>query len=162
MITISEMTKDDFEEFWPTFKAIAETEETYAFDPAITYEAAYTLWCEVPQHTYAAKENGVLLGSCYLKPNAAGPGGHVCNSGFMVCEAARGKGVATALCKHAQAEARRIGYTAMQFNMVVAANTVAVNLWKSLGFAVIGRVPGGYHHKTLGVVDLLIMHKDLA
>nr|WP_258545072.1 hypothetical protein [Micromonospora provocatoris] len=35
--------------------------------------------------------------------------------------------------------ARADGYRAMQFNAVVATNTRAVELWRSLGFEVIGR-----------------------
>ena len=38
-----------------------------------------------------AEEDGELLGSYYLKANAAGPGAHVGNCGYMVCEQARGR-----------------------------------------------------------------------
>jgi len=57
--------------------------------------------------------------------------------------------------------ARADGYRAMQFNAVVATNTRAVELWRSLGFEVIGRVPEGFRHPTRGYVDLLVMHRRL-
>lgn len=158
---ITPITQDDFALFWPTFKAIAQARETYAFDPDIGFDDAYALWCELPQFTYVAKEDGVVLGSYYLKPNAAGPGDHVCNCGYMVAPEARGKGVARALCLHSQKLAIEAGYLAMQFNAVVSTNEAAIGLWQSLGFAIIGTVPNGYRHARLGLVDTHIMHKAL-
>ena len=58
-------------------------------------------------------------------------------------------------------EARRLGFTAMQFNFVVSTNTVAVNLWKSIGFEVIGTIPNGFNHSREGLVDALIMYQKL-
>lgn len=49
----------------------------------------------------------------------------------------------------------------MQFNAVVATNERARRLWESLGFAVVGRVPGAFRHATAGDVDLLVMHRWL-
>ena len=92
-----------------------------------------------PLHTLVAEEDGVLLGSYFLKPNAAGPGGHVCNCGYMVAEAARGKGVARLMCEHSQRLALDSGFLAMQFNSVVASNEVAVALWRKLGYEQVGR-----------------------
>jgi len=59
------------------------------------------------------------------------------------------------------ARARAQGFTAMQFNFVIASNTHAIALWQSLGFAVIGRQPAAFTHPRLGLVDALIMHRVL-
>ncbi|MDI9648876.1 GNAT family N-acetyltransferase, partial [Burkholderia cenocepacia] len=90
MITIRPMTDDDFARFWPTYRAIVAAQETYAFDPESTPEAARALWLDAPLCTWIAEEDGVVLGSYYLKANAAGPAKHVSNCGYMVNEAARG------------------------------------------------------------------------
>ena len=158
---ITPITRDDFRAFWPTFKAIVEAQETYAFDPNMDFDTAWRLWCELPQFTFVVKQDGELLGSYYLKPNAAGPGDHVCNCGYMVTPQARGKGVARAMCEHSQRVAIEAGYLAMQFNAVVATNEVAIRLWQSLGFEIIGTVPGGYRHRELGLVNTRIMYKRL-
>ncbi|WP_033727503.1 GNAT family N-acetyltransferase [Pseudomonas cremoricolorata] len=161
-MNIRPMTAEDFERFWPTFQAVVQAQETYAYDPALSFEQARQLWLEVPMHTLVAEADGELLGSYYLKANAAGPGSHVGNCGYMVCHAARGRGVARAMCEHSQKLARQQGMLAMQFNSVVASNEVAVALWQALGFETVGRLPKAYRHARLGLVDCLVMYKWLA
>ena len=58
-------------------------------------------------------------------------------------------------------EARRLGYHAMQYNFVVSTNTAAVDLWKKLGFEVVGRLPQAFRHPRLGLVDALLMYRLL-
>ncbi|MBX8615322.1 GNAT family N-acetyltransferase [Pseudomonas capsici] len=161
MIQIRPMTRDDFDIFWPTFQAVVVAQETYAYDPALTREQARALWMELPLHTLVAEEDGQLLGSYCLKANAAGPGSHVSNCGYMVTEAARGRGVARLMCEHSQQLARESGFLAMQFNSVVSTNEAAVALWSKLGFATVGRLPRAYRHRQLGLVDCLVMFKWL-
>jgi ribosomal protein S18 acetylase RimI-like enzyme len=43
----------------------------------------------------------------------------------------------------------------------VSTNTRAVELWKSLGFTIVGTVPEAFRHLRLGLVDLHIMHRRL-
>ena len=50
----------------------------------------------------------------------------------------------------------------MQFNFVISTNTRAVRLWESLGFAIVGRLPGAFLHPTDGYVDALVMYQTLA
>ena len=75
--------------------------------------------------------------------------------------AARGKGVASALCTHSQEIARELGYAAMQFNFVAATNTGAVRLWQKLGFEIVGTLPGAFRHPDQGYVDAFVMYKWL-
>jgi GNAT superfamily N-acetyltransferase len=158
---IRPMTPADFESFWPVFSDIIQAQETYAFDPDMTSEMAYELWCELPLKTFVAEKGGEILGSYYIKANGMGPGSHVCNCGYMVSPAARGQGVARLMCEHSQQVALDAGFRAMQFNSVVSTNEVAVTLWKKLGFDIIGTIPQGYNHKRLGYVDCFIMYKGL-
>ncbi len=162
MIQIRPMTANDFQRFWPTFQAVVQAQETYAYAPDLSYEQALDLWLECPLHTLVAEEDGVLLGSYYLKANAAGPGSHVSNCGYMVTAQARGRGVARQMCEHSQQLALDSGFSAMQFNCVVSTNDVAVALWQKLGFDIVGRLPRAYRHARHGLVDCLVMYKWLA
>src|SRR5713226_508180 len=80
------------------------------------------------------------------------PPGHA-----MVAGEARCKGVGTALCRYALDWAREHGYAGMQFNAVVETNVTAVEIYKRLGFTVIGTVPGAFEHPVQGRVGLHIM-----
>ena len=57
-------------------------------------------------------------------------------------------------------EAKKLGYKAMQFNMVVSTNERAIRLWSRLGFEIIGEVPEAIR---LGedYVSVFIMHRLL-
>ena len=152
----------DFDRIWPFFSAIVAAGDTYAYPRDITRNDGYRLWMTVPRRTFVAERGSTVLDSYTLKANQPGPGRHVCNCGYMVSEAARGQGVATRMCEHSQQIARELGYKAMQFNFVAGTNTRAVRLWETLGFAVVGRLPGAFEHPALGYVDALIMYKWLA
>ena len=160
-MNIRPLTEADFDQVWPIILEVVQAQETYAFDPEMDRDAAWRLWAELPTATYVAEQDGQILGSYYLKPNAAGPGDHVCNCGYMVASAARGQGVAGRLCNHSLQTARELSFQAMQFNSVVASNTVAVTLWQKHGFQIIGTLPRAYRHRTLGLVDCYIMHREL-
>ncbi len=159
---IREATADDFDAIWPIFHEVAAAGETYGYDPETSKEQAYSLWMEYPRKTYLVEEDGVVLGTYYIKTNNGGPGSHVCNCGYMVSSAARGRGLATMMCEHSQQQALTLGYKAMQFNFVAASNEGAVALWTKLGFETVGRLPRAFQHLSKGFVDALVMFKWLA
>lgn len=158
---LREIREGDFELFWPTFESIISERETYAFDPEMSFDEAYQLWCKSPLKTYVWEEYDQILGSYYIKPNALGPSSHICNCGYMVSERARGKGLARKMCEHSQHVALKLCFRAMQFNSVVSTNTVAVELWRKLGFKIIGTIPDAYLLKGKAYVDSYIMYKSL-
>jgi RimJ/RimL family protein N-acetyltransferase len=157
-----EITKTDFESFWATFSNVINAQQTYAFDPDMTFEQAYDLWCKTPLKSYVFIEHGIILGSYYIKPNGMGPSNHICNCGYMVAKEARGKGIARKMCEHSQQLAIELGFKAMQFNSVVCTNEIAIKLWQKLGFDIIGTIPKAYRHAEQGYVDSHVMYKWLA
>jgi L-amino acid N-acyltransferase YncA len=108
-----------------------------------------------------ADVEGRVAAVAAIRPNRTGRAGHVANASFIVCPQHRGKGLGRAMGEHAIEAARKDGYKAMQYNFVVSVNTVAVSLWKSLGFSVVGILPKGFQHATKGEVDVFIMHRFL-
>jgi len=147
---------------WRVLEPVFRTGETYAFAPDIAEAQARHAWVELPEAAFVALDDGgQVLGTYYLKPNQPALGAHVCNCGYVVAGPARGRGIASAMCEHSQAEARARGFRAMQYNLVVATNQGAIRLWKKHGFAVIGVLPGAFRHARLGYVDALVMYKSL-
>jgi ribosomal protein S18 acetylase RimI-like enzyme len=162
MISIRPFESNDWSLLWPVLRAVFAAGDTYAFSPDSTEAEIYKAWIELPQATFVAvSDTGAMIGTYMLKPNQPGLGSHVCNCGYIVAEAARGQGVATLLCEHSQDEARSRGFRAMQFNLVVSTNQVAVRLWQRLGFTIVGTLPGAFNHSSRGYVDAYVMHKSL-
>ncbi len=153
----------DWPAVWAVLEPVFRAGETFPHDPAIDGDAARRAWVEDVAATVVATDaDGAIVGTYYLRPNQPCLGAHVANAGYVVAEAARGRGVGHALCRHSQEEARRRGFTAMQFNLVVSTNTAGVAAWSRNGFATIGRLPGAFRHPRLGEVEALVMFKTLA
>lgn len=162
MITINSFQKGDWPIVWKIIVPVFRAGETYTFSPATTEVEAHKAWIETSDKVYVAKDkHNNILGTYYLKPNQPGLGSHVCNCGYIVSENARGKGIAAKMCEHSQAEAKRLGFLAMQFNCVVSTNEVAIRLWQKLGYKLVGTLPRAYKHKRLGFVDAFVMYKWL-
>ncbi|MDI3262330.1 MAG: GNAT family N-acetyltransferase [Fulvimonas sp.] len=160
-LNIRAIDAKDFDLAWPVFREVIAGGDTYSFPPDMDFAAARAAWTTPPARTYIAERDGTVLGCYVLKPNQPGLGDHVANAGYMVAAAARGQGIASAMCLHSMDEARRAGFTAMQFNFVVATNTKAVALWQRHGFAIVGRVPGAFRHAVHGPTDVYVMHRYL-
>ena len=163
MLSIRRFTESDWASLLPILKATFQSGDTYAYAPDTTDEEIHRFWIEAPQVTYVATAgNDEVVGTYKLKPNQPGLGSHVCNCSYVVSPDARGKGIARILCEHSQIEAQALGYLAMQFNLVVSTNEVAVRLWQKLGFGMVGTLPGAFRHSKLGFVDAYVMYKRLA
>jgi ribosomal protein S18 acetylase RimI-like enzyme len=161
MLSIRKAEEQDRDAVWKILHAVVAGGDAFAFDPGITRERALEVWFQPAATTYVAESDGRVVGSYLLKPNQPGHGSHVANAAYMVSPTARGLGVGRAMGEHSLTEARRLGYRAMQFNLVVATNEPAVALWKSLGFTIVGTLPGAFHHRSLGYVDAYVMYRLL-
>ncbi|AQA00828.1 GNAT family N-acetyltransferase [Sphingopyxis sp. QXT-31] len=146
---------------WAIIGPVIGAGETYTLARDMSEAEALAYWFGADKAVFVAEEGGVVLGTYYLRANQAGGGAHVANCGYMTGAAATGRGVAQAMALHSFDEAKARGFRAMQFNFVVASNERAVRLWESLGFAVVGRLPGAFEHPALGFVDALVMVRTL-
>lgn len=80
----------------------------------------------------------------------------------MTIPAARGQGVGTAMGRAYLDIARELGYRYSVFNLVFANNLASIQIWKNLGFQIIGRVPAAARlENSKELVDALIFGKDL-
>jgi len=160
-VTLREIGADEFACVWPIFQSVIAGGDTYSYAPDTRFEYARDAWTTPPSRCFVAERGSDVLGAYLLKPNQAGLGNHVANAGYMVSPAARGQGIASAMCEHSMEQARCAGFTAMQFNFVVSTNTVAVRLWQRHGFQIVGQVPGAFRHAVHGPTDVYVMHREL-
>lgn len=159
MIKIRKTKDTDFEDVWDIFHQVVKRGDTFAFDPNTNKEDCRTLWMSPSVHTYVAEVQDKILGTYILRENQPGLGAHVANAAYMVHPDARGQGIGKTLGNHSIKQARKLGFSAIQFNFVVSTNIVAIQLWLKLGFKIVGTVPKAFNHRKLGLVDIYIMHR---
>lgn len=160
---IREYCDSDWDTFWPIFSEVVNAQESFVYDPGWSSEQARQVWVDDPPgRTVVATDDEGLLGSATMGPNRPGPGAHIATASFMVGSAARGRGVGRALGEYVVTWAREQGYAGIQFNAVVETNEAAVRLWRSLGFEIVGTVPGAFAHPRHGRVGLHVMYLGFA
>lgn len=161
MVSIRKAIDSDKRAVWPIIKSVINGGDTYVLDPESPEDEMMAYWFSPEKHVYVAEDDGDILGTYWIKANQPGLGSHVGNGAYMVSHDAKGKGVGRKMAEHSIEEARRLGFHSIQFNFVVKSNEVAVNLWKSVGFEVIGEVPDAFNHKQNGLTNALIMYRKL-
>lgn len=154
-------TPADAAAIWSIIEPVIRAGETLTLGRDMPKADALAYWFGADKEAFVAEEGGVVLGTYYLRANQTGGGAHVANAGYVTGTAATGRGVARAMGLHSIDHARARGFRAMQFNFVVSANVRAVGLWQSLGFEVVGRLPGAFEHPAEGFVDALVMFRAL-
>ena len=158
---IRKATPKDKDAILAFVEPILRAGDTYAIDPTLTRDQIADYWLGPDKVTLVAEEDGNVVGTYYIRTNQAGGGAHVCNCGYMVALNASGRGIARKMCEESLIRAKNLGYRAMQFNFVIASNAAAVHLWPTLGFEIVGRLPGAFMHPTLGETDALVMYRKL-
>lgn len=153
-------TAGDFDAMWAIFRVAIATEDALPF--ADTFEASTfrSHWFG-SQPAYVALLEGRVAGMYKMGANFPDLGAHMASATYVVDPTVQGRGIGRALVEHSLDRARAEGFLAMQFNYVVSTNTPAVALYRKLGFAVVGTLPEAFRHRTLGLVDVFVMHRFL-
>ena len=158
-IVVRGATVEDWPQIWPIYHAIVSAGETYAFPEGSEDEARATWMERPPGRTVVAVDDARVVGTAKYGPNRPGRGAHVATASFMVAPAEHGRGIGRMLGRYVVDAVRAEGYRGMQFNAVVEVNEPAVHLWQTLGFEIVGTVPGAFHHAARGYVGLHVMYR---
>ncbi len=92
-------------------------------------------------------DTGDVCGLYILHPNNIGRCGHICNASYAVSREYRGLHIGEKLVSDCLIQGRRLGFTILQFNAVVASNIHARHLYERLGFILLGTIPKGFRMK---------------
>lgn len=160
--TVRAQTEDDWPALWRVLEPVFRAGETYPLPCDVSEADAKTYWIKTDGYNGVAfGDAGAILGAYYLRPDQGGPGDHVCNAGYVIAEAARGRGLASELCLQSQDKARAMGFRAMKFNLVVANNVAAIRAWTKSGMKIIGTTPGAFQMPDGAFADAHIMYRAL-
>ncbi len=161
LVTIRPATPADADAIWDILQPVIKAAQTYPLPHDMDRDAALAYWLSPAHQIFVAILDDQIAGTYYLRPNNLGGGAHIANCGYISAKNFRGKGVARAMCAHSLDRAKADGFKAMQFNFVIASNKSAVGLWSSMGFETLCRLPKVFKHPKEGLVDALVMFKEL-
>lgn len=161
MIQIRTAEPTDRDYIWQIIHKVIARGDTYVFDPESSREQMLSYWCGEDKHTYVATIDEKLVGTFIITDNFPDLGSHVANASYMTLPSAFGKGIGRSMGEFSLNEAKRLGYRAMQFNIVAKTNDRAIRLWQKLGFEIKGVIPEAFNHRELGYVDACIMWRML-
>ena len=153
--------ESDHAEIWKILEPVVRAGETYTLPRDLSESDALAYWFQPSHEDFLAEDGGKILGTYFLQANQHGGGSHVANCGYVTAPWATGRGVARAMCSHSLEHAKSRGFRAMQFNFVVSTNERALRLWLSLGFRIVGCLPGAFLHPSAGFVDAFILFRSL-
>ncbi len=159
---IEEIYSNQFDLVWPIFKEVVAKADNYPYPPDLDFEAARDLWFASGARVYAAYLGDEIVATRYMVPNKVGLGSHVANTGMMVDGKYRGQGIGKTMMQFAIDEAKRLGYRALQLNLVVTRNQASIKICQQFGFEIIGILPGAFYYKQQEYVDAYVMYKSLA
>ena len=161
MLEIRKSSAEDKDQIGDILHAIVKKGDAFAYAPSSSKEELINYWFASKKRTYSAIQDGRIVGTFFMQDNQPGLGSHIVNAGYATLPNSYGKGVGRAMALFSLEEARRLGYKAMQFNIVVKTNERAVRLWQEIGFKIIGEIPEAFQHSTLGLVNAYIMYQKL-
>ena len=160
-LQVRSVADEDRQCLLPILREAMSCAHSYPYDPMSNDEELLKIWLAPTHRVYIGLIESRIAGTFYIRPNQPCLGAHICNAGFIVSSNFSGRGVGTTLGKYALKQAKKLGYKAMQFNLVVVSNVVSIRIWKNLGFRVIGTIPEAFNHPQKGLIDAHIMHKKL-
>jgi GNAT superfamily N-acetyltransferase len=139
-IDIREATPEDHDALFDAFTVIVASKEGFPQAPPLSRPDFDDYWIDHSSAVFLAMSGEAVAGAYYVKPNFVGRAAHIANAGYFVLQPYRGRGLGRALVEHSLAEASRLGFDALQFNLVFESNR-ARSMYEGLGFRQIGRIP---------------------
>jgi GNAT superfamily N-acetyltransferase len=133
-------TPADHDALFGAYGQIVDAGDGFPHAPPLSREDFDEYWIAHTAAVWIVLAEGALIAAYYIRPNFVGRAAHIANAGYFVLGPHRGRGLGRKLVEHSLQEARRLGFDAMQFNLVFASNP-ARHMYRDLGFVEVGRLP---------------------
>ena len=160
MEEIREYNSDDLNQIITIWNEIVEAGNAFPQDTPLNKDEAEVFF-EEQSFTGVFEIDDTILGVYILHPNNVGRCGHIANASYAVKNGQRGKRIGERLVLHSIEAARKHGFRILQFNAVTATNVGALHLYKKLGFAQLGKIPGGFFSKDNKYIDIIPHYIEL-
>jgi GNAT superfamily N-acetyltransferase len=139
-IVIGPLDAGEHQALFAIFDDVVARGDGYPQAPPLTRAVFDSTWVTSVTLSVVARVAGAVVGAYYLKPNFPGRAAHIANAGYVVDSAHRRHGIGRLLVEDSLWRAPRLGFDAIQFNLVFSTNP-ARSLYEELGWQQIGRLP---------------------
>lgn len=151
----------DADKIWEIIHEVISLGDTWVFDPNSSKEKMLDYWFSEDKFSFVYEVDDSIAGIFFFKANQPDLGSHVANAGYMVKKEFRGQGIAEKMCRFSLEEAKKEGFLAMQFNLVLSTNKGAIKVWEKCGFQIIGTSPKAFRSINGEFIDTHIMYQWL-
>jgi DNA-binding MarR family transcriptional regulator/L-amino acid N-acyltransferase YncA len=153
-------TKDE-KQLYQIFQEVVESGSQFPYESSSIEEFHRQFFTSTGKVYVCHSLDGLVVGGFYLKINYSGRSNHIANAAYMIHHAYRGKGIGSLLVKASLHLAKSLGLHAMQFNMVLSRNKLAIKLYERLGFNIVGTIPKAVRNPDGSFQDGYVMHRTL-
>ena len=159
--TLDLFNKKDEKGLYEIFKEVVDSGSQFPYECSSIKEFHRQFFSPQGKVYVCRLIKGEVIGGFYLKANYSGRSSHIANAGYMIRHTYRGKGVGSLLIKASLHFAKDLGFHAMQFNMVLSQNMLAVKLYERLGFNIVGTIPQAVRNPDGSFQDGYVMYRQL-
>lgn len=161
-ITLTSFKQEDEHHLYDIFKDIVDSGVEFHYESSSIQEFYCQFFSPKSQVYVCRSLEGEVIGGFYIRPNLSGRCNHIANAAYMIKNTYRRRGIGTLLVKASLEIAKNIGFQAMQFNMVLSQNVIAIRLYLRLGFKVIGIIPQAIRNSDKSYQDGYIFFRTLS
>lgn len=160
-IIVRPFEKEDEAALYEIFQEVVDSGIQFPYESSSKEEFKHQFFSPDSQVFVCLSPTNELIGGFYLKGNYSGRSDHIANAAYMLKKSARGKGIGTQLVKASLQLAKERGFAAMQYNMVLSQNQIAVKLYHKLGFKIVGTIPNAVRNPDGSYQDGFVMYKKI-
>ncbi len=157
---IREYKENDIEAMIRIWNEVVEDGVAFPQEDYLDEESGKKFFAE-QSYCAVAVDEGKVVGLYILHPNYSGRLGHISNASYAVSSECRGKHIGEKLVLDCLAQAKKLGFSILQFNAVVECNVHARHLYERLGFIQIGTVPKGFCMKDGSFENICLYYHEL-
>ncbi len=160
-LTLKPFAQEDEAKLYKNYQDVVDSGTQFPYECS-SIQGFYLEFFGLKSQVYVAHSfEGEVIGGFFIKPNFSGRSDHIANAAYMIKNTHRGKGIGTLLVKASLEIAKDLGFRAMQFNMVLSQNLIALKLYQKLGFNIIGTIPRAIRSSDGSYQQAYILHRDL-
>lgn len=160
-LLLSPFTQEDENSLYGIFQEVVDSGVEFPYECSSVQEFHRQFFAPRSEVYVCRSSDGQVIGGFYIKASFSGRCNHIANAAYMIKSSHRGQGIGTLLINASLEIAKHLGFQAMQFNMVLSQNLIAVKLYQKLGFNIVGTIPNAIRNPDGSYQQGYILHREL-